>query len=431
MTTSSSFEINGVIDTANNVFDNVNQIATAAGAFVAWDPSVGKWSVTPNAAGPSVYSFNDSNILGSINVQGSGVDQLYNSVTLRFPHKDLLDTPDFVDFVIPNNQRFAQELDNRLNIDLGTLNDPVQAQLIASRELKQSRVDKIVSFATHYVGNNLNAGDLIDITTTMYGYVNKVFRIITIEETDDPGAGIVYQIQALEYDLDVYSTAGLVREERNKETGIIPEEINEPVQQSKNAQSSDSVASSLVTTAGIAAITRSIRYYADDQNRYTDVSIPILQSDSLGISPSLTQEVFATGNGNNNKPAAQMRFDILRPCKNLFINFEGPQGTINYTVDGVSKTILAGVPAKITLNAVDLNNGAPLIIGVVRYMEWSTYVTSFNLSLPVAAAVELLIQPLNTYDLNATNNFVQIDSVTGVFANGKGDGMTASVTAFL
>lgn len=227
MTTSSTsqFEINGIIDTSRNVLENINTIANASGCFVTWDPSEGYWAVILNTTGAAVKNFNDSNIVGAINVQGSGINDMYNSVSISFPHLDLNDTRDVIELKIPDEDRFEQELDNRLEMQLDCINNPVQAQLIAARELKQSRVDKIITFTSNYTANGLKAGQLISVTSPMYGYVSKIFRITQIEESDDDG-NITYNITALEYDADVYSTSGLIREERNKKTGIVPKAAN-------------------------------------------------------------------------------------------------------------------------------------------------------------------------------------------------------------
>lgn len=218
------FKINGVISTDKTVMQNLNELCTACGAWMTYDIAEGKWSVIINSTGTSVASFDDSNIIGSINISGTGVNELYNQATIEFPHKDLRDQTDYIDLAIPTANRFANELDNRLNIRTDLVNDPVQAQYLANVELKQSRVDKVITFRTDYSKIALKAGDLIDVTSQQYAYTNKVFRITRVEESDDDVLGI--SITALEYDSDVYSTSGLTREVREKKTGIIPKATN-------------------------------------------------------------------------------------------------------------------------------------------------------------------------------------------------------------
>jgi hypothetical protein len=219
------FEINGVISTDKSVMQNINTLCTSAGAWMTYDIAEGRWTVIINRAGASTASFNDSNIIGGINISGTGVNELYNSVTIEYPHKDLRDQTDYIDLEIPSADRFPYELDNRLNIKLDCINNPVTAQYLASVELKQSRVDKVIQFRTDYSKIGLKAGDIIDITSSVYGYTAKKFRITKVEEEDTEGLAI--SITGLEYDENVYSTDGLIRKIREKKTGIIPKDNND------------------------------------------------------------------------------------------------------------------------------------------------------------------------------------------------------------
>lgn len=219
------FEINGVISTDKSVMQNINTLCTSAGAWMTYDIAEGKWSVVINRAGASISSFNDSNIIGGINISGTGVNELYNSATIEYPHKDLRDQTDYIDLEIPAGDRFPYELDNRLNIKLDCINNPVTAQYLASVELKQSRIDKVIQFRTDYSKIGLKAGDIIDVTNSVYGYTAKKFRITKVEEEDTEGLAI--SITALEYDENVYSTDGLIRKIREKKTGIIPKDNND------------------------------------------------------------------------------------------------------------------------------------------------------------------------------------------------------------
>lgn len=227
MTDIAKFEINGVIDTSQNVLKNIDLLATSSGCFVTWDPAEGKWSVIVNEAGTSVYSFDDSNIIGSIAVGGTGINDLYNSVQIEYPHKDLRDSVDYLTVTLPTADRYPQELDNQLTIRLNTINNPVQAQIIASQELKQNRVDKTIQFRTDFTANGLKAGDIIDVTNSVYDFTSKLFRIIQIEEEDTQDGAIVYSITALEYDADVYNLTGLEYDLRTKQNGIPSKIVNE------------------------------------------------------------------------------------------------------------------------------------------------------------------------------------------------------------
>lgn len=229
-------KINGVVSTDKTVLQNLNELCFAAGAFLTFDISQGKWAVIINRIGTSAASFNDSNIIGSITVSETGVNELYNSAQLEFPHQTLRDQTDYVIVSVDPNVRYPNEIDNRLNIQSNVINDPVQAQYIAAVELKQSRLNRVITFTTDYSYIGLKAGDIIDVTAEMYGYSEKLFRIIKVEESDLDGV-ITINITGLEYSEDVYDTTGITNNQRSKKTGIILKEQNDEIQRLEDVDS--------------------------------------------------------------------------------------------------------------------------------------------------------------------------------------------------
>jgi hypothetical protein len=246
------FSINGVISTDKTILQNINALCEACGCWMTYDIDQGKWSVIINrATASSVTSFNDSNIIGGINVSGTGINELYNTVTVEFPHKDLRDQTDYVDFAIPTLDRFPNEQERTLNMQVDLINDPVQAQFIGTVELKQSRVDKVIQFRTDFSKLGLKAGDVIDITNEPYGYTNKFFRITRIEESDEDGI-LLLSITALEYDADVYDSSSLERVPRTKNTGIIAKAANTALVNKDNTASLKMEVSDSASLRGLA-----------------------------------------------------------------------------------------------------------------------------------------------------------------------------------
>lgn len=241
------FAINGVIDTSRSVLENMNAICEASGCWLTFDIHEGRWAVVINGTGTPVADFDDNNIIGGIDITSTSLTEVYNSVTYEFPHKDLRSGRDSVTMKIPNTDRYPNEPDNVLTITSELVNTQAQAQALAARQLKQSRVDKIISFTTDYSYVNLKAGDLINVSAKSYleynyfypnnyyvnieaagyyGLINKVFRIISITEQDGDDGTLTMKITALEYSSDVYSTSGLEITERNRQTGIQAKTLN-------------------------------------------------------------------------------------------------------------------------------------------------------------------------------------------------------------
>jgi hypothetical protein len=251
------YTINGVIDTTKPVMQNINALANASGCWVTFDINQGKWAVIINRAGDSVASFNDSNIIGAITISGTGLTELYNKVEVRFPHKDILDQVDTIIDEIPTVDLYPNEPLNTLSIQYDIVNDPVQAEQLALMELKQSRVDEIIKFTTDYSKLGLKAGDLIDVTSAMLGYTNKVYRVITIEE-DDGTDSIVLSITALEYDADVYDFTDIARYQRNRTNGILSQANNSAITTSNNRAGLPLSISSAGQAAGLGLIFNSL-----------------------------------------------------------------------------------------------------------------------------------------------------------------------------
>ena len=226
MSTIPAFKINGVIDTSKTVLSNLDVLCRASGCWLTYDSTTALWSVIINRAGSSTKSFTDANIIGAINITGTGIDQLYNSVEVTYPDQDLQNNQDTVNFSIPDANRLPNELDKKLSISLDCVNNQIQAAYIGIIELNQNRVDKIIQFKTDFRSLGLRSGDLIDITSPMYGYTNKVFRITKIAEDDEDDGNIQLSITALEYDAAVYEQGSLVYTAKVTATGVVPKSAN-------------------------------------------------------------------------------------------------------------------------------------------------------------------------------------------------------------
>jgi hypothetical protein len=233
--TQSRYRINGYLDTNNTVLQNLEELASSATSFVSFDNTSGKWTISINRSGSSVFSFNNDNIIGGIQISETAFDEMYNSVEVQFPHKDLINQRDWVRVDIPTENRFPNEPINSFSISTNTINNPIQAEQIGITELKQSRINKIVEFQTDFSTLGLKAGDLIDITTSIYGWTNKVFRIISISEEDDDDGNIVLSYTCLEYSADIYDYSNLEYFDRSRATGIPPKIINVEIAENEDS----------------------------------------------------------------------------------------------------------------------------------------------------------------------------------------------------
>lgn len=229
-----TFRVNGVIDTNKSIIDNMRTLAGTASSWITFDISQGKFAVVINKPGTADWDFNDSNIIGSITVSGTGLTEYYNSIEYDFPNKDIVDQTDTTTFSIPVGQRYPNEPQNTIQFAVDTINDPIVAQYLAAIQLNQSRVDKIVQFRTDFSSLGIVAGDLFSLTSEMYGFNNKIFRVTTVEEEDTDDGNLLLAITGLEYDADVYDTSNLVRTVTETGSGILSSAINTTTTASNN-----------------------------------------------------------------------------------------------------------------------------------------------------------------------------------------------------
>lgn len=200
---------------------NLETLCNACGTFMSYDIHTGLWSVIINTTGSSVKSFTNANIIGPIQVSGTSLQNLFNRVRVEFPLRDTSDGTDYIEIEIPNVDRYPNEPDNTLQMTLQMCNEPVQATIIGLIELKQSRIDQIITFVSDYSTLSLNAGDIITVTNDIYQFSAKPFRIISLREVDTESGSIQIEITALAYDANVYSTADLGRFIRTDRNGIV------------------------------------------------------------------------------------------------------------------------------------------------------------------------------------------------------------------
>lgn len=206
------YQINGVLDTSRSVKDNIDAILSAAGAWMTFNTAEGKWKIIQKRPMNAVMTLDDDIITSQIQVGSTSLTDLYNSVEVEFPSRLQRDQNDYVRFAISNSLRHPNEPDNKLRMRLDLVNNNIQAEIIGNIELRQSRDDLVVTFTTTYEGLQLEAGDVVNIVSDIYGWNSaggfasgKPYRITRIREIEDDSGNLMAEISALEYNADVYT----------------------------------------------------------------------------------------------------------------------------------------------------------------------------------------------------------------------------------
>ena len=202
--TQSRYRINGVLDAGQPVLSNLDKIMTCSDSWMAYNAAMGKWSIVINKAETASYAFNDSNIIGEIRVSATDITQSVNQVEAKFPDKGARDQPNFVNIATPAILLYPNEPTNKYSVNYDLCNDSVQAQYLANRILEQAREDLIVSFSTTYYGIQVDAGAVVSVTNSDYGWTNKLFRVVKVNEASLTDGSLGAKLELSEYSAAVY-----------------------------------------------------------------------------------------------------------------------------------------------------------------------------------------------------------------------------------
>lgn len=197
------YRINGVVDASKGILENVDQVLIASDSWMQYNAVTGKWAVVINKAEAPSYYFNDSNIIGSIIVGSVDITQMPNQIQGKFPDESNRDQYNYVNLKTPNYLLYPNEPVNKINVNYDLTNNSVQALYLANRTLEQAREDLLVTINTTYDGIQVDAGDVVSVTNTAYGWNNKLFRAMQVKEIAEE-SGLTAQIQLVEYNANVY-----------------------------------------------------------------------------------------------------------------------------------------------------------------------------------------------------------------------------------
>ena len=204
------YQMNGVISTGDTVKNSMEKITQSASAWTTFDYSQGQWKLLNNRAASAgeleaAFEFNDDNILGEVGITATNLEDLYNYLEVEFASRKIRDQNDYFKGAIDESELNDLEPPNTLNLRLEMANNALHAARVGLVELKQSRVDKIITFNADYSAIQCEAGEVVKITNEVYGFIDKLFRITKIREVEGDDGNITVEITALEYSSAIYT----------------------------------------------------------------------------------------------------------------------------------------------------------------------------------------------------------------------------------
>jgi len=218
------FKFNGVIDTTKSIMDNLQDMTACCDCQLKYNEVTAQWGVIVQKPTYTVaMALNDSNMVSAITITPLDIASSYNIVECKFPdstQQDAFNSASFNLSTIAPALLYPNEPVNKASLSLPLTNNSVTAQYIANRLLKAGREDLQVSVDVNYVGIQLDAGDIVTITNSNYGWVDKLFRINKlVQQFADDGA-IIVKLNLSEYNPAVYDDVTVTQFKPNANTGI-------------------------------------------------------------------------------------------------------------------------------------------------------------------------------------------------------------------
>jgi len=202
------YEINGTLSTVDDVSSNLDKLMMSCGSYLLFDGKQGKYKGIPNKIYPdqaNCFVANDDNIVSSIRIQNTDLYQMYNQVEIEYFDKTRRDQRNTVFIEIPSGDRNSGEPDNKLSYSIDMINNKVHAEVLGNIDLNQTRLDTVVQFTGDHSFLQVDVGDVIKVTNSMYGFNEKLFRVMRIKESEDEFGALTCDIIGLEYSDDVYT----------------------------------------------------------------------------------------------------------------------------------------------------------------------------------------------------------------------------------
>jgi hypothetical protein len=218
------FSFNGTLDTNKTVMQNLQDMASCCDCLIKYNEITAQWGVIVQKPDyETVMDITDSNMISAISITPLDIASSYNIIECKFPDKsnqDAFNSTTFDLAQIEPSLLYPNEPVNKVSINLPLTNNSVIAQLIANRLLKAGREDLQMQVTVNFEGIQLDAGDIVSVTNTNYGWTNKPFRINKVVQAFNDDGSIGVQLNMSEYNATVYDDVAITEFAPAPNTGI-------------------------------------------------------------------------------------------------------------------------------------------------------------------------------------------------------------------
>ena len=222
--TQTRFRFDGVLETDQPIMTNLQYMATSCDCLLRYNEITSTWGVVVQSPTYTVaMALDDSNIIGPINVSPLDIASSFNIAEVKFPDstaQDSFNTSTYNLAVVNPSLLYPNEPVNKQSISLPLVNNNVRAQYLANRFLETCREDLSIQLVIGYVGLQLEAGDIVSLTNTNYGWTAKLFRISKVVENFGDDGSITASLTLQEYNPTVYDDKNITQFTPSPNTGL-------------------------------------------------------------------------------------------------------------------------------------------------------------------------------------------------------------------
>ena len=204
------WQIDGMLSTYQPVLNNIDELSQSCSSFFTYDNKSGKYKMVPNRAlttaeKANVFVFNDDNITSKVDITSTELYSLYNGVEAEYPSYEQKDQTKVALVTTPAGDRNANEPENVLNTRFNLVNDAPRVKNLSNIDLRQSRLSTTMSFEATHEALQVDVGDVVKVTQALYGYTDKLFRVMRVSEVEREDGVLRTKVLCLEYDDSVYT----------------------------------------------------------------------------------------------------------------------------------------------------------------------------------------------------------------------------------
>lgn len=201
--TQDRYTCNGVIDTNNQIKDNIEQLLSAMGGRLTY--SGGEYFVNGAEYQAPTVTFDEGDCISDIQTQTKQSRRsVFNGVKGIFVSEEknykVLDYPPQI------SSTFATEDGDPIFLDmpLPFVTNNTQAQRLAKIALLKSRQQVIITMAVNLKGLQVKVGDTINVTNDRLGYSSKVFEVVEYSLAIADGGSLAVNLTCIETAAAVY-----------------------------------------------------------------------------------------------------------------------------------------------------------------------------------------------------------------------------------